>query len=87
MHNIEIRHAVPLWVNQDERVNYRPCFIKSLTCSPITIVVTLVLARMQSGIMEASTTLNPVRPCTWPYWSTTAIGSDADPILQVQEMC
>ena len=61
------RHAVPLENNQDGPGNYRPCFMKSLTCSPITIVVTLVLARMQSGIMEASTTLNPVTPCTLPY--------------------
>ena len=87
LNNMEIRHAVPLWDNQDVPGDYRPCFIKSLTCSPITIVVTLVFARIQSGIMEASTTLNPVRPCTLPYWSTTAIGSDGDPILQVQEMC
>ncbi len=48
--------------NQGDQGNYRPSFMKSLTCSPITIVVTLVLARTQSGIMEASTTLSPVTP-------------------------
>ena len=29
----------------------------------------------------------PSSPYTLPYWSTTAIGSSAGPILQVQEMC
>ena len=51
------------------------------------MVVTLVLARMQSGIMEASATLRPSSPYTLPYWSTTAMGSDDGPILQVQDMC
>ena len=54
---------------------YLPSLMKSLTRSPIIIVVTLVLARMQSGMMDASTTRSPSRPCTLPYWSTTAIGS------------
>ena len=61
--------------------------MKSETRSPIIMVVTLVLARMQSGMMEASTTRIPSSPWTFPYWSTTAIGSDDGPILQVQEMC
>ena len=51
----------------------------------IIIVVTFVLARMQSGIMEASATRNPSRPCTLLYWSTTAMLSDGGPILQVAE--
>ena len=35
---------------------YIPCRMKSATRSPIIMVVTLVLARMQSGMIEASTT-------------------------------
>ena len=59
--------------------------MKSATRSPIIIVVTLVLARMQSGMMEASATLRPSRPWTLPDWSTTAMGSEAGPILHVQD--
>ena len=36
--------------------------MKSLTCSPMAMVVTLVFARMQSGIIEASATRRPVTP-------------------------
>ena len=61
--------------------------MKSDTRSPIAMVVTLVLARTQLGMMDASTTRSPSRPWTFPCWSTTAIGSDAGPILQVHEMC
>ena len=57
------------------------------TRSPMVIVVTLVLARMQLGMIEASTTRMFSMPWILPYWSTTAIGSLAGPILQVQEMC
>ena len=66
---------------------YLPCLIQSATRSPIIMVVTLVLARMQSGMIEASTTRRPSIPWTLPYWSTTAMGSESGPILQVQEMC
>ena len=61
--------------------------MNSETRSPIIMVVTLVLARMQSGMMDASTTRMFSRPCTLPYWLTTAMGSEDGPILQVQEMC
>ena len=61
--------------------------MKSEIRSPITMVVTLVLARTQLGMMEASATLSPCKPWTLPFWSTTPIGSEAGLILQVQEMC
>src|SRR5215510_9129280 len=64
-----------------------PWRMKSAMRSPIIMVVTLVLARIQSGIMEASTTRRFCRPCTWPCWSTTAMASEAGPILQVPEIC
>ena len=54
--------------------------------SPIIMVVTFVFALTQSGMMEASATLKPSNPWTLPYWSTTAMGSDAGPILQVHEI-
>ena len=50
------------------------------------MVVALVLARMQSGIIEASATLKPSMPRTRPYWLTTAIGSESTPILHVPDM-
>ena len=62
---------------------YRPAFIQSATRSAIIIVVALVFALITSGITEASTTRRPSRPCTRQNWSTTAIGSDAGPILHV----
>jgi hypothetical protein len=46
---------------------YFPCRIKSATCSPIMMVVAFVLARMQSGMIEASATRRPSSPCTRPY--------------------
>ena len=61
--------------------------MKSDTRSAIIIVVTLVLARMQSGIIDASTILRFSIPWTLPYWSTTAILSEPGPIFQVPEMC
>ena len=51
------------------------------------MVVAFVLARMQSGNTETSTTRNPSNPRTWQYWSKTAIGSESGPILQVPEIC
>ena len=51
------------------------------------MVVQLVLARMQSGITEASVTRSPSMPRTRQRWSTTASGSSSVPILQVPEMC
>ncbi|MCY1240805.1 hypothetical protein D9M72_536700 [compost metagenome] len=39
------------------------------------------------GMIEASTTRRPDSPCTRPWLSTTAIGSEASPILQVQDGC
>src|SRR3954449_13065419 len=68
-------------------LGYLPALMKSAIRSPIIMVVTLVFARMQSGMIEASTTRRPWRPWTLPYWSTTAIGSEAGPILQVPELC
>ena len=55
--------------------------MKSATRSPIIMVVTFVFARMQFNIMEASATRSPCIPWTLPYWSTTAIGSEAGPIF------
>jgi hypothetical protein len=51
----------------DGRMPYFPCLMKSATRSPIIIAVTLVLARGQSGMIEASTTRRPPRPWTFPY--------------------
>ena len=62
---------------------YRSAFIQSATRSAIIIVVALVFARITSGITEASTTRSPSRPWMWQNWSTTAIGSEAGPILHV----
>src|SRR5712692_5171275 len=61
--------------------------MKSATRSAIIMVVALVLARITSGITEASATRRPSSPYTRQYWSTTARGSEADPILQVPEIC
>ena len=44
------------------RLLYHISLISSATRSPIIIVVTLVLARMQSGMMEASATRKPSSP-------------------------
>lgn len=68
-------------------MSYFPALMNSAIRSPIIIVVTFVLARMQSGIMDASATRRPSRPCTLPYWLTTAMESSAGPILAVQDMC
>src|SRR6266704_839700 len=46
---------------------YLPALIKSATRSPIIIVVALVLARIQSGMMEASAIHRPSSPWTRPY--------------------
>ncbi len=62
-------------------------FIQSATRSAIIIVVALVLARMQSGRTDTSTTLSPSSPLTPQYWSTTAMESESGPILQVPQMC
>ena len=59
--------------------------IKSAIFSAMLITVTLILALTQSGIMEASPTLRLLAPRTFPYWSTTAIGSDSGPIFAVQD--
>lgn len=59
---------------------------KSATRSPIIMVVAFVLARIQSGMMEASAIRRFSSPCTRPCWSTTARGSEAGPILQVPQM-
>ena len=50
-----------------EADRYFPERMKSETRSAIASVVAFVLARMQSGMMEASTTRSPSRPCTRPY--------------------
>ena len=66
---------------------YAPSPVCSPTRSAIIIVVALVLARMQSGNTDTSTTRRFSRPLTRQYWSTTAIGSESGPILQVPEIC
>ena len=45
---------------------YRPSLIKSATRSPIIMVVAFVLARIQSGMIEASATQRPSSPWTRP---------------------
>src|SRR5882724_295105 len=60
--------------------------MKSAHRSAISIVVTWVLARTTSGMMEASATRRRVLPWTRQNWSTTAMGSDAGPILHVPEI-
>ena len=55
--------------------------------SPIIIVLALGLERTTLGMMEASTTRRPSSPWTEQNWSTTALGSEAGPILQVPEVC
>src|SRR5712691_11980025 len=60
--------------------------IHSATRSAIMIVVALVLERVTLGMIEASTTRKPWIPCTRPYWSTTAMWSDAGPILHVPDV-
>ena len=67
------------------RPPYLPSLMKSAIRSAIIIVVALVLARMTSGITEASTTRRFAIPYTRQYWSTTAIRSEPGPILQVPE--
>ena len=51
--------------------------------SPTIIVVTLVLARTQSGIMEASAMYMLSRPRTLNRESTTASGLESVPIAHV----
>src|SRR5262249_40607455 len=49
------------------RWRYLPSRIKSATRSPIIMVVALVLARITSGITDASATRSPASPYTWQY--------------------
>ena len=46
-----------------------------------------VLARTESGTIDASATVRPSSPWRLPYWSTTAQGSEPGPILQVPVIC
>src|SRR5262249_34498955 len=64
----------------------RPSLIKSAHRSAIIMAATLVLARTTSGMIEASATRRRGIPWTRHHWSTTAMGSDAGPILHVPEM-
>lgn len=57
--------------------------IISAPFSPIIIVGALVLPLTIVGIIDASITLKPDMPYTRNRGSTTAFGSDAGPILQV----
>ena len=63
-----------------------PAVMNSDTRSLIMMVVALVLARITSGITEASATGRPSMPWTWPCWLTTAMESLAGPILHVPAM-
>ena len=53
--------------------------------SAIMMVVALVLARITSGIIEASMTIKSSTACISQRGETTAIGSDCGPILQVPD--
>src|SRR5919199_5695881 len=52
--------------NRSRRCRHRPPRISSAMRSPIIIAVALVLARTQSGMMEASATRKPSMPRTRP---------------------
>ena len=60
--------------------------MNSATRSAIIMVVTLVLARTTSGMIDASATRRPATPRTRSLVSTTAMASSSGPILQVPEM-
>ena len=55
--------------------------------SAVIKVGKFVLAQGTTGNTEASTTRRPCTPLTRPWVSTTAIGSSARPMRQVQEAC
>ena len=59
---------------------YSPLIMSDIR-SAIIMVVQLVLARMQSGITDASMTRRFSRPLTRHCWSTTANGSSVRPHL------
>ena len=56
----------PAWVRRvsaaASKLATDPCRMKSAMRSPMTMAVTLVLARMQSGIIDASATRSPSSP-------------------------
>ena len=56
---------------------------QSATRSPIMMAVALVLARGTWGMTDESATQIPFTPLTLHCWSTTAMGSESGPILQV----
>src|SRR6516225_6439216 len=65
-----------------------PAATQSTTRSPIMITVAWAPPdRGMRGITDASATNNPWMPLTLQYWSTTAIGSESGPILQVPDTC
>ena len=68
-----------------EYLHGRPT-ITSERRSAIIKTVGLIAARTKSGMIDASMTFRFSIPRTFPYWSTTAMGSEAGPILQVQLM-
>ena len=51
--------------------------------SAIIMVGAFVLPDVMSGMIDASTTLKPAKPCTLRFWSTTEYLSS--PILQVPQ--
>ena len=65
------------------RSAYEYSLMKSAARSPIIMQVRLVLAWATVGMIEASPIQRFSMPWTRRCWSTTAMGSDIGPILQV----
>ena len=57
--------------------------MRSAAFSPIMMAGALVFALTMLGMMLASATRRPLMPFTFRVGSTTAVGSETEPILQV----